>query len=536
MRIIQSSWSCGQSDFINYNGGWVAPEYKLMGWALSCLQLRAFYPEVVLYADSPSAEVLIDTLRLPYSDVVCNLDSLNAFHPQLWALPKIAAYAQQEAPFLHVDSDVFIWEAFDQQLMDSPLIAQNEEEETNYYRDMFEPMDHHFNYFPAEILADREQQQPVRAYNAGILGGQHVSFFTEYTQKALDFIHYNTSAFSSIDVGNFNIFFEQYLFYCLAKTKGVPVGVLFDEIMGDNRYEGFGDFIDVPHKKKFLHLLGVYKRNTRCCEYMANRLRKDYPEYYYRIFQLFRDRGLPFRGDSFSFVHETNESALVERYDGLLKGTLSGTDAKRWTPKPFSNWRSTLIDEYFREHEVPGYDAFTIGELRVAAVDFEEKVSHLISEKFPRLSLTALYQRDIQSASYVEKVFSDELGIDRKKLIKAEIFDTVPTDFDWAFIELSGIQLKIGFQLLLDSRQENNRVAIIPECFGYGYTITNIDELDELMISHLDCTRTIGELLDLVSSSFDPEELQETGDAFRQLIYGRIKTGLWTKILMLVDD
>jgi len=103
MNIIQSSWACNQPDLLTANSGWLAPEYNLMSWALSCLQLKQYYPDVVLYSDSVSAKMLIDTLQLPYTEVVCNLDVLNKYHPQLWALPKIHTYSQQETPFLHVD-------------------------------------------------------------------------------------------------------------------------------------------------------------------------------------------------------------------------------------------------------------------------------------------------------------------------------------------------------------------------------------------------------------------------------------------------
>jgi hypothetical protein len=107
MRIIQSAWACNQSSLLTSNSGWLSPEYNLMAWSLSCLQLKKYYPELPLYCDSVSASILINALQLPYSEVVCNLDSLNVYHPQLWALPKIEAYSQQEKPFLHVDGDVF---------------------------------------------------------------------------------------------------------------------------------------------------------------------------------------------------------------------------------------------------------------------------------------------------------------------------------------------------------------------------------------------------------------------------------------------
>ena len=52
MRIIQSSWTCNKFDMLRSNFGWLSPEYHLMGWTLSCLQLKQFYPIVDLYCDN----------------------------------------------------------------------------------------------------------------------------------------------------------------------------------------------------------------------------------------------------------------------------------------------------------------------------------------------------------------------------------------------------------------------------------------------------------------------------------------------------
>ena len=40
MKIIQSYWSRGKTNILTDQSGWVAPEYNLMSWALSCLQLK----------------------------------------------------------------------------------------------------------------------------------------------------------------------------------------------------------------------------------------------------------------------------------------------------------------------------------------------------------------------------------------------------------------------------------------------------------------------------------------------------------------
>jgi len=117
MNYIHTFHINPDKDPFRYPFGWVAPEYHLMGWALSCLQLQKIYGEVSLFANSQAARLLIDTLQLPYTDVQVKHDKLTLLHPDLWALPKIYTYSIQEQPFLHIDGDVFLFNPFDANLL-----------------------------------------------------------------------------------------------------------------------------------------------------------------------------------------------------------------------------------------------------------------------------------------------------------------------------------------------------------------------------------------------------------------------------------
>lgn len=73
--------------------------------------------------------------------------------------------------------------------------------------------------------------------------------FSKNTEKAFEFVGKNILNLCKINVSNFNIFFEQYLFYCLAKKYNKKVKVFLPERIGDNQYKGFGDFSKVPYEK-----------------------------------------------------------------------------------------------------------------------------------------------------------------------------------------------------------------------------------------------------------------------------------------------
>lgn len=46
------------------------------------------------------------------------------------------------------------------------------------------------------------------------------------------------------------------------------MNLLIKEDIGDNEYIGFGEFDEIPHKRTFLHLLGVYKQSNFYCAKM----------------------------------------------------------------------------------------------------------------------------------------------------------------------------------------------------------------------------------------------------------------------------
>jgi len=73
-------------------GGWSDKKYNYMSWAFSCLQFKKYYSEVELITDKLGKELLIDKLELPYTSVKVELDQLNSYHSDLWALGKIVKY------------------------------------------------------------------------------------------------------------------------------------------------------------------------------------------------------------------------------------------------------------------------------------------------------------------------------------------------------------------------------------------------------------------------------------------------------------
>lgn len=528
MRIIQSFWSCQSQNLTKHSFGWYSPEYHLMSWALSVLQLRNFYNEVELYTDHTGYEFLIKKLGLPYTDTHIVLDELNSFHKELWALPKVKVYGIQTKEFLHVDGDVFIWKPFPEDFLTKPIVTQNIEKGTPYYGKILAVLHDRLSYFPSAISANRKKTDDVFAYNAGIFGGSDTDFIKLYSNEAIRFIENNLNNFNQITVSDFNVVFEQYLFYCLIQEHQKAVDCLFNETVYDLSYKGFADFSEVPFNRWYLHLLGFYKKNLQVCDQMAAYMRLHYPEYYYRILLLFdnTEDGLMRR---YYWLNEfENVNSLINMHHRLadefkLDSEFFKDDAKVRT---FVNEKNICFRHQLLNQTTKLSDEF------VNDFDFfERELWRIVNEEFSQISYKSLWSRDIISAGYTEYIFENERTTLDKVIVADKNTRQISCKFNWLQLLLEeGI---INFQSS-EQNPEGFQMLVIPECDETGYSLDTLDNLDCLLLSALSRPLKIQDLLNELETFFEEEDLKESRTEFRQLVFGRIKKAILNKSVRVV--
>lgn len=295
MKIVQSYWSkpCQtrtRSPYRHANAcGWPDKRYNYFSWALSVLQFRTFYDKVELVTDRAGYELLIERLQLPYTDVKIVLDDLNGYHEDLYALGKIYAYAIQDEPFIHADGDVAIWERFDKDFEESPLLCQNKEQGDDYnrwYSQVFFEVARNFQYYPKELDRSITKNGGIIAVNAGILGGSNIHFYKYYTKIAFEFIDRNFDRLSSINIKFFNTIFEQFLFYALAEERNEKLSLYKPDYV--SFWHDLTDFTGVPNRVKYIHTIGDRKKQKQIVESLEYHLLLNYPEYYFKIINLLR--------------------------------------------------------------------------------------------------------------------------------------------------------------------------------------------------------------------------------------------------------
>ena len=528
MRIIQSMWTANQADMLNNSFGWLSPEYHLMSWALSCLQLKQFYPKVILYADTTASKFLVDNLKLPYDEVVCNLDTLNHYDSRLWALPKIKAYSLQEKPFLHVDGDVFVWKKFEDDLLKSGLIAQNKDQIASFEITM-QSLESSFTYFPKEMSQDRQAKNPIQTYNAGIYGGSDIDFFQEYSQKAFEFVNKNIHHFSETDITEFNVIYEQYLFNCLAKSQNKKVNVLFSKTYKDDEYKGFGDFDMIPFEKQYIHLFSDYKKSESKCNQMANRLRLDYPEYYYRIIELFKKNKIPLY-KNYYFFDKYLEKDLVSK-DLKLKAEFSNDSIEKHqktakTPSFIKVIWDAIIDINSRK-------LLDDKQLEDVAL-FCRKINRIAKDKFSLLSDDYLYGRDLNKTQYFQFLFEDLKSIYSKKIVADTIYEIIESDYDWSYYFEKNYNVRLNVNSLPSKEITTIHSLIIPECNDVGFTVSTLDDLDLVLLEILQNAKTINEFLEELKACFDEDDLNDSKAEYELLIFKKIKKGIHNKSIRVL--
>ena len=286
MRAVWSFWS---RPFEAGTGRtWRHPLHHLLAWGLSLAAARRHYPETMLVTDAVGKKLLVDMLGLQFSSVSTELECLKGADPQWWALGKLVAYGLQDRPFVHIDTDVFLWKPLPQEMNDAPVLAQCPEyfhrESGRGSRAINDAFQRCGEALPVEWeWALSRDHTYFREENCGIAGGCRVDFLRHYATTATDLIlnaRYG-AAWAAVS-HKCNMAVEQFfLAACVdfhrhhpaSPFRGVRVNYLFpswDDTVNPN----------CAAKVGFTHLLGDSKASPAVGRRLEDRVRRDDPGYF----------------------------------------------------------------------------------------------------------------------------------------------------------------------------------------------------------------------------------------------------------------
>jgi hypothetical protein len=301
MRAVWSFWS---KPFQGYMGRtWLQPLHHCLAWGLSLRLARRHYRETMLVTDLAGAVLLVDQLGLSFTHVSTELERIRKVDIGWWTMGKLLAYSLQDRPFVHLDTDVFLWKPLPRSLTDAPVFAQCPEEhhpvdEWCGVRDVENAFAQRGLSLPVEWQWVRAcDSHDARQENCGILGGTHTDFIRYYANAAMDLLTSptNASVWAAIpEKSGFNPVIEQFTLSAFVRYHRAHRESPFPSV--DIRYL-FPSFMDAYNANLaarigFTHLLGPSKKDPRIAARLEQRVQREDPKYYRHCVWLNQNREL----------------------------------------------------------------------------------------------------------------------------------------------------------------------------------------------------------------------------------------------------
>lgn len=500
MKYIQTLYFNPKNDPFKQSLGWCRPEFYMMSWTLSSMQLHKIYNKVEIFTNDAGAHLLIDVLHLPYTSIHTDLNDFQTPDERLWALPKIFTYSLQDNPFLHIDGDVFIFQELPNSLTKSQLIAQNMEVETDYYSEAKMLLRDNLDYFPDCIQEDVYQGKSFYAINAGILGGHDIDFFQSYAKEAQKYVWENAHCYPHFEASKFNVFFEQHLFHALATQNGKNISCLFDNIFDDRGYSQMGNIHEAPYVRSYVHLIGHCKRDMSTCINLANKLHTLYPEAYNNIIKEFKDRGLEIYTQAYD--NRTKKAQIL-----MLSNIVTNSIKKYCT-----------INKNMSEDMKVDYATF-IKQVRMFCNQIETSIPKTQSKKVLESSIDFFYKNQHEQTNMVVK-----------KNKYAKIIDS---SYNWAGLFNVNYRNGVEYYERLDITKKGKFLNLIIVDIYDGAILLDIDEIEAELFHYINKDVTISNIFKYMEQFFDTEVITQYYAQYKSYIKGIIVKLLLVKAISI---
>jgi len=252
---------------------WLTAEAQFAGWAKSVDHLKRAHAEAVLVTDSLGARILVDKLRIPFTECIVAIDNL-PYPPGIWAAGKVAAYGAMKEPYCSVDSDCFLYKPLPQEWLSAPIGAQNIEDKDWFrsaYMGEIAHIEKNFKRNGLPSIFGRANWAPC----VGEFVVNNMEFNELYFNAAHKFMTNNRNAWAAIkNQGCYSIIAEQWLAACAAEALNIPITYL-SQTCDKEKLANDG----------ICHLWGE-KKTPAVCAKVIQVVARDYPDTYERIVKL----------------------------------------------------------------------------------------------------------------------------------------------------------------------------------------------------------------------------------------------------------
>jgi hypothetical protein len=295
MRAVWSFWS---KPFLAQKGRlWREPWHHLLAWGLSVRLASKHYPDTMLVTDRAGAELLVERLGLRFTHVRTDLDQLRDADAGWWALGKLIAYSVQDRPFVHLDTDVFLWKPLPARLESAAVFTQCPEAhpplgEWNGPGDIEAAFTAHSLLLPTEWQWVRSQSSDgFREENCGIVGGTHVDFVRYFSTLGLELALNPAYARAWAELPHkaaYMTMIEQFLLAACLDYHRTHSGSPFSGIRGRHLFSSWAQAFDplATARVGYTHLLGDAKNHPDITQRLEHRMQREDPELFRRCMRV----------------------------------------------------------------------------------------------------------------------------------------------------------------------------------------------------------------------------------------------------------
>ncbi|MCF0254727.1 MAG: hypothetical protein HUK10_00355 [Bacteroides heparinolyticus] len=354
MNLIQSYFNKNiTTDNINYAGGYLSPVINWLSMAYSCLLLKKYNPKdrLIFYGNTNMVHLFENLFGLPYDEYKI-VECKGEYSEWFYCWPKIMTYKAQTDPFIHIDNDIFMWDYLPQELKDASLVAQHLEKDSKFYMEVYNQISKDQIKIPDYIKTCYDGKF-INSYNAGLLGGNDLSFFCKYLSEIQTFIDNNISQIASSDRKFlYNVVFEQWLFFGMTKYHDKTVTTFYNRPITDfDMKEAHVPFqILSLGELRYLHVM-EYKDNIRCNRFIAYKMQSDFPKEYERILSVCQKLGVKSSFNSF-YSDSIEQDIEVFSRSKKLKELFNLPDERLFEIKQFEANTKKLLVKYNRQREM----------------------------------------------------------------------------------------------------------------------------------------------------------------------------------------
>jgi hypothetical protein len=262
-----------------------------MSWVLSLETARRHFKTTALVTDDAGAVLLVDSLGLKFDEVSTQLNDLPDSASAWWGLGKLVAYGCQPEPFVHVDSDVYLWSPLPDRLLTAQVLGQNPEAfipgDSYYKPEVMERALANGGWLPEEWLEIRKlATTALGAVCCGIVGGTDVGFLRHYSDQAVSLVTHprNQSILAQLeDCASHMILAEQFLLWACLEYHNASAANRFKGIIIEYLYASEHDAFQGVGASAYTHLIGSAKNNPAVASRLERRIRRSFPAFAERI-------------------------------------------------------------------------------------------------------------------------------------------------------------------------------------------------------------------------------------------------------------